>query len=441
MIFSRWVLLIFKCLFLLSLISCSSNTINPQLMGGYRMDDGRIISIRKSEGNTLRYRIFQDGRTGRLYPNDQYTFHSGPGFSAENPIEISISYILDTSEQVTGITWQEKPLPESIGKKINQEQWIKIQNQGLTLNARINLPEGNGPFPAVVLVHGSGKDKATDYYPNGDFFAAQGIAALTFDKRGTGDSEGIYTFDYYKLASDVIAGVEYLQSRQDILDDKIGLSGYSQGGWVAPLAASLSDKISFVIVNYGMIESAIEEAILETRNTLRSKGVKEESLKEVDELTLATVNVVASNFNEGWDLTEQLDKKYKDASWRKELEGTTVHEFLKYPKWIVKWIGPGRAPNELDWNYESTPILEALSIPVTWLLAENDIQAPNELTIPKIIRYQQQGKKFDLHIFPHTDHGILMYEEVEGRRVYTQYSPDYFKIEIQSVFKMLSLDN
>lgn len=422
------------------LSGCSSSSFNRSHTGAFITEDDQLISIRKSEGNTLRYRVFQTGETGRLYPINDSTYVSGQGFSSKEPEFLRVTFNSQKDTDSIYLNWIVKNKPRLKANRTNREEWVTFNNGAIRLNARMNLPEGNGPFPAVVLVHGSGADKATDYYYNGDFFAAHGIATLTFDKRGTGDSEGIYTFDYYKLASDVLAGVEYLRSRKEINPNQIGLSGYSQGGWVAPLAAFKSDKVKFVIVNYGMIESGIEEARLETRNVLREKGVEEKYLTEVDQLTVATVNVVASGFKSGWDEVNRLDKKYKKAPWRDQLRGTTVNEFLKYPKWIIKMIGPGRAPFELDWEYESTSILESLDIPITWLMAEYDTQAPNELTIPKIVEYQKQGKPYDLFIFPNTDHGILNFEEVNGERIYTQYAPNYFKTEVQSVYNMLNLN-
>jgi len=103
-----------------------------------------------------------------------------------------------------------------------------------------------------------------------------------------------YTFDFPQLARDAVVAVEHLQTIPEIDAGSIGLSGYSQGGWVAPLAASLSD-VRFVLVHYGSIDPPTEEARVETRNTLRTRGVDGAALSEVDELTTAAVQVVGSS--------------------------------------------------------------------------------------------------------------------------------------------------
>ncbi|MGZ9164684.1 MAG: alpha/beta hydrolase family protein [Anaerolineales bacterium] len=98
------------------------------------------------------------------------------------------------------------------------------------------------------------------------FMASQGIAILTYDKRGAGESEGTYVESASErnlslTAQDAIAGVEYLNSRSEINSDRIGLTGFSQAGWVIPLAASQSEDISYFIILSGPITSVGHEDI------------------------------------------------------------------------------------------------------------------------------------------------------------------------------------
>lgn len=74
------------------------------------------------------------------------------------------------------------------------------------------------------------------------------MAVLVFDRRGAGASEGHFeTADFADLAGDVVAAVEYLQSRPDIDQARIGLHGTSQGGWIAPIAAVRRPDIALVV--------------------------------------------------------------------------------------------------------------------------------------------------------------------------------------------------
>src|SRR5215510_15600494 len=85
------------------------------------------------------------------------------------------------------------------------------------------------------------------------YMISRGFAILNYDKRGVGDSEGTYQeaaslSNLQKHAEDAIAGVEYLASRPEINAERIGLIGFSQAGWVIPLAASQSDVISHIVL-------------------------------------------------------------------------------------------------------------------------------------------------------------------------------------------------
>jgi len=399
------------------------------LMGAYRFDDGRLVSIRASTDNTLRYRRFDNGESRRLYRKRRLRYVSGPGFARRTPVVLTVDFRLGSDGRATALSWKARGRELEEARRVGVEEWVTFRNGEVTLFGRLDLPQGPGPHPAVVLVHGSGKEAATDFYCAGDFFAPNGIATLTYDKRGTGRSTGEYTFDFEELASDVVAAVRYLKTRADIDSTRIGLSGYSQGGWVAPLAASMTRDVRYVIVNFGMIESPAEEARLETRNLARKRGVDDASLEEIDELTLAAIGVVASGFKD-WDAFEKAKAKYKDAPWKSKLKGTAIEDILKYPRFIVKLFGPIKAPKKLDWYYDSTDVLQRLDIPIVWLLGEKDESAPNELTIPKIRGFIERGKPHELVIFRGADHSMLIFEEHEGERVYTGYAPDYFETQV-----------
>jgi len=128
---------------------------------------------------------------------------------------------------------------------------------GLTLAGTLTLPEGTGPFSAVVLITGSGAqdrdETAFDHKPFwviADALTRKGVAVLRVDDRGTGGSQagppgsgGIPAF-----ATDVAAGVAFLRARRDIDPARIGLLGHSEGGQVAPLVAAEDPRIAFLVL-------------------------------------------------------------------------------------------------------------------------------------------------------------------------------------------------
>ena len=145
----------------------------------------------------------------------------------------------------------------------------------------------------MVVVHpASGGERTDPFYDHlRSSLPEQGIAALIFDRRGSGASEGDFkTADFEDLAGDAIAGVECLQSRSDINRNKIGLHGTSQGAWIAPIAARRKPDIACVVavsasgvspadqMNYGVafhlekagFDHAVVEEVLRLRNLVNA---------------------------------------------------------------------------------------------------------------------------------------------------------------------------
>ena len=137
------------------------------------------------------------------------------------------------------------------------------------MSATLRLPDdGHAPYPAVILLHGYGRVTAQEQMDHaGGRLAALGLAVLAYDKRGVGRLTGedsnvgvensVRMFDL--LASDAIAAVQALKRRRDIDSTRIGLVGFSQGGWIAPLAASQSADVRFVVAVSGPAVSVGEE--------------------------------------------------------------------------------------------------------------------------------------------------------------------------------------
>ena len=134
-----------------------------------------------------------------------------------------------------------------------------FRSGGIDLAYALDLPPGPGPFPGAVLVHGSGMSGRSDLRFLSQLLVARGIAVLSYDKRGVGDSGGVYSgvgvFNSPQmiplLASDAAAGVEFLATRPEVDPARIGLVGGSQAGWIIPLAASLAPRAAFAVILSG----------------------------------------------------------------------------------------------------------------------------------------------------------------------------------------------
>lgn len=140
------------------------------------------------------------------------------------------------------------------------EQEVSYSNSpAAMLSGTLTLPQGPGPFPAVLLITGSGPQNRDEemhghkpFLVLSDYLTRRGIAVLRVDDRGVGKSMGIVaTATSADLATDALAGVAYLKSRPEIRKDQIGLIGHSEGGMIAALAAEQSKDVAFIVMLAG----------------------------------------------------------------------------------------------------------------------------------------------------------------------------------------------
>lgn len=406
-----------------------SEEVDTRFSGAWYFPDGHIAALSPTgEDGLWRMRDFSDGRVHSLYPRSGDIFTVRPGWSPEAPDEASVFFTPDGA-----LIWNQDDRGQVQAERLPlREKAAAFQSGDAELRGRLILPDGPGPHPAVVMVHGSEKDAATIYSHEGWLLAPHGIAVLIFDKRGTGTSEGKFGMDFGQLSDDVVAAVEWLRGQPEINADRIGLAGYSQGGWISPLAASKTDAVKFVLVGFGMVDSPAEEDRKETLQLLRKKGFGESDLAEAEELVKAGHEVIRTRFDGGWDRVGELKARFKGKPWVEALDDGTAGSLMKYPAWAMRIAGPRMMPRGLDryWFHDSRPILEKLDIPMLWLIGGDDIEAPNEATIAAIQQLAARGKPFELVVYPGADHGIVLFEEKDGERVYTGYAPDYFQKKV-----------
>ena len=131
-----------------------------------------------------------------------------------------------------------------------EEHTVEFHNQDVKLAGSLLLPRSEAPVPAVVFVHGAGQQTRERYREVGEFFASRGIAALIYDKRGTGQSGGVYESyaPYENLVNDALSAIALLKQRREIAPSQIGIWGLSQGAYIIAAAASRSDDIRFIMV-------------------------------------------------------------------------------------------------------------------------------------------------------------------------------------------------
>src|SRR5262249_38161797 len=146
------------------------------------------------------------------------------------------------------------------------------------------------------------------------FLRAQGIAVLGYDKRGVGESTGDWRqASLQDLADDAIAAVRFLKARRDIDANRIGVFGGSQGGWIAPLAATRSADIKFVISICGPAVSPSEQELDRVSSQILIRAFSKEEADQAAELMRLRDNFVRSKAT--WGDLQAAQEKAKDAPW------------------------------------------------------------------------------------------------------------------------------
>lgn len=227
------------------------------------------------------------------------------------------------------------------------------------LSGTIVFPQSGKISSSVVFVHGSGPQKRSLYWAQR--FAAEGIAALVYDKRGVGNSGGEYEGNQSVsekninlLADDANAALAVLHAHSKTKELPIGLTGISQAGWIIPLAAEKSRIADFIILWSGPVCKVSEEDIY-------SK------------------------------YTRDLDTKFAPS----------YEQALRERKQKYIW------PDFLGKDSNPADSLVKLTIPGLWVFGENDGSVPVDLSIQRLKKLQHAGHKFDYILFSSLGHNNM----------------------------------
>lgn len=255
---------------------------------------------------------------------------------------------------------------------------------GVRLAATLTLPAGDGPFPAVVLITGSGPQDRDEslaghrpFYVLADALTRRGFAVLRADDRGVGRSTGDFfaVTSSEEFATDALAGVRFLAARADIRADAIGLVGHSEGGLVAPLAAGRDTPeargLAFLVLLAGPGVPLGDILVEQDRLILAARGVPAPFI-DADAAMLRRLIAIAT--------TEQ-DLERGAATMRTELTA-----------YAAKLPEPARAPMIaqieqqvrqmsspwMRWllGYDPLPALRRIEVPMLALFGARDLQVP-----------------------------------------------------------------
>jgi len=297
------------------------------------------------------------------------------------------------------------------------------------LAGTLTLPKGEGPFPAVILLTGSGQQNRNEevfghkpFLVISDYLTRNGIAVLRVDDRAVGGSTGDYknstTGDF---AEDALVGVNYLRTRKEINPEMIGLIGHSEGGMVAPIAASKSNQIAFIVMLAGP-GSNLGDNINYQRSLISKKGGASEEYILAQQIWLKAINEIARKDISEESARAEIKKMYADLNentkavlnWNDErIEGTSNMILSKWWRYGLK--------------FDPVTTIHSLNCPVLALLGEKDQQIPAAMNVKELeSATQNRNEKSKVVVMPGLNHlfqKCVTGEELEYIRIEETISP------------------
>jgi pimeloyl-ACP methyl ester carboxylesterase len=364
-----------------------------------------VVPLPDPSQSAQRY-LFRDGRRGSTG-------------DANAPVRCLTDGVEVRNADGTAVLWPRRELAEAD---------TAFDSHGARMAGRLIEPATNDALPLVVMVHGSERSSATgSAYAYA--LAAQGLRVFAYDKRGTGASEGDYTQNFELLADDAAAALAHAKT---LATGRIGRAGYfggSQGGWVAPLASTRS-AADFVAVGFGLVVSPIDEDREQMIDEARKAGLGADAMAAIDRLSQATARLLTSQFRDGLEALGDVRRELEGQPWADAIQGEHSGQMLRTPDDVLRRVGrPLFDQHELIWNYDSVGALRKVKVPLLWVLAEDDREAPIERTRDALLTLIDDGRPIDLYMFPDTDHGMFEYETLpDGSRRVTRITDGYLRL-------------
>ena len=208
-------------------------------------------------GSSLKIEIKQKGAAYEGKISSDLSTIEGTYTWPAGSLPVAVKRVTDVSKLERRPRPQDPVKPYPYGE--HEVSYNNKQAAGVTLAGTLTVPPGKGPFPAVLLIPGSGPhDRDVNLLGHkvflvlADYLTRKGIVVLRVDDRGvgksTGDRTNATTADF---ATDAEAGVAYLKTRPEVDPHKIGLVGHSEGGLIAPMVAARNPDVAFIVMMAG----------------------------------------------------------------------------------------------------------------------------------------------------------------------------------------------
>jgi pimeloyl-ACP methyl ester carboxylesterase len=280
-------------------------------------------------------------------------------------------------------------------------------------------PQGPGPHPAVVMIHGAAGGLRDSYRLYAEHFVRGGVAALVYDKRGYGGSTGSSSrLTFADKADDAEAWFDHLRARDDVRSDRVGIWGYSNGSWVAPILTARRPEVAFLAVVGAAGTTGLETEIHRRAFDLREQGVPEQQIAGVVEQWRIVYDLLETREPDPAAET-RFDELARAARGSAELNRVRLHEYAIQ----VPFLGPvppyatyqdivadlpRHSTTSDEWITDPVDSYRKIKVPVLFMVGDNDSNLPGMAGARRVARALDEGgnRAATVLVLPETGHAL-----------------------------------
>ncbi len=325
--------------------------------------------------------------------------------------QLGRKYPLDLKKNAAPVTFNRPQEPVKPYPYREEEVSFRNNVENFDLAGTLTLPEGAGPFPAVVMITGSGQEDRNEavfghkpFLVIADYLTRNGIAVLRYDDRGFGESKGnAANATSLSFADDAAAAVAYLLERPEINPKKIGLAGHSEGGLIAPIVASKNTNIAFIVSLAGPGVSGYNILSKQTHDILAASGSSEQEIEDAWATNSKLFKIVLAQPDQRKAAKEAMEWYSKDL----DSKGLAPDERKEKTAAFAQGIGQVNNP-WMRYFLSTDPAVfwKKVKCPVLALNGDKDLQVNYEQNLPAIKAAVTAGgnKKVKTVVLPGHNH-------------------------------------
>jgi pimeloyl-ACP methyl ester carboxylesterase len=405
-------------------------------LGAYRFRNGDYLVIDRfaDTPDTLMVTDVKSGEARAFFPRSENQFTAGPFLWVATPPQQTITFrnngveVVNSVPPAVGSRGSSPRVSKDFATRIllrheevtfkngdvtlagtlvtldSEQRAVSSEQQGKQMKARSKTPglASKAKHPALVFTHGGGPAVREVYWGLGYLYAARGFVVLSYDKRGVGKSTGNWlAASFQDLADDAVAAAKLLQARTDVNPKQIGFWGQSQGGWIAPLAASRFPDSAFAIALSGGGLTPAETELFDTEYELTKAGYTANEVKDALTFQRLKNDIISSDANDKWEQYAKARATAREQKWYRH-QGIDVRGPEKRDDGFWPYM-------RKFYFYDPSPTLRSMNAPLLAIFGELDTPEGVKAEVRAIEQIMNQAGRRDylIKVYPSARHNLM----------------------------------